>query len=371
MAPAPENSTPLSDSIAASWDRFLHDFEPGYAQIVSAFSTRLDLPAAERELLPLLEEYLLRPGKRIRPFLFYAGFRLFASPERPFSEDLFRPASGLELFHNFVLIHDDVIDGAETRRRKPSLQNGIREALGCSLRHAEHLAVVLGDMLFAYATAQFSHPPHAERILPGFLQLALETGAGEGLELLNTARSLDSVLEGDILKTYELKTTRYTFEGPLRLGALSAGAPGARLDFLTRIARPLGLAFQIENDLHEIRMPAGNEGGFAVDFLAGVKTIILHRYFQESTPGERKAVLELLSQDDPPLDAIQALHARIAASPVFQAIEEENRRRFLEAAHAIEKANLPPVQARELHLLLEALRKRSQHSEAPTQPPAN
>jgi geranylgeranyl diphosphate synthase type I len=350
------------------WADFIQSFEPAYEALVDDFIALLDYPGFREQLNPVFREYLLRKGKWLRPLLFFAGHQIFSESATSFPHALMRPAAGLELFHNFVLIHDDVIDGAETRRGKPSLQSAIAATVGCSARHADHLAVVFGDILFSYSVEQFAGPFEAVDLLRPFLQLARETGAGEGIELISASRDIHAVTEEEILKTYDLKTTRYTFGGPLHLGGIAAGYDPGALAPLQAVSHPLGLAFQIENDLHEIRHPDNHNGGFAVDFKAGIKTLVIKRFYQQCDSAGKERLLQLFQDPDPDHLAIESLHQSIRNSDAFKALENQTDALFARAEAAVKASGFSQSIRDALLSLCLHLKDLSYHSQA--RPPA-
>ncbi|HEY8966635.1 MAG TPA: polyprenyl synthetase family protein, partial [Candidatus Methylacidiphilales bacterium] len=121
------------------------------------------------------------------------------------------------------------------------------------------------------------------------LQAAADTGAGEVGDLVLGTRDLASLPAAEIEQVFHLKTTRYTFEAPLALGAILAGAAerddGAVLLDLARIAEPLGLAFQIGNDLADF-------AGEGLDLVSGKRTLLLH-LAHAGLPETEQALLRL------------------------------------------------------------------------------
>lgn len=229
-----------------------------------------------------MTEFVGRRGKRIRPLLFLGAYRIFGG-ERPLQNDgLLRAALSLELLHAFILVHDDVIDRSERRRGLSTLHKLIEERLGRidgAARTGENVALVVGDMLFALAveTLRSADFPAERRdaALGQFLRYITDTGAGEVYDILLGTRDIGRVAEEEILRMYTLKTTRYTFEAPLVLGALLAGAGAEALAELSRLIEPVGLAFQIQNDLIEYRKFKGVNRLRQTDLLEGKKTLLL------------------------------------------------------------------------------------------------
>src|ERR1700677_2328361 len=138
-----------------------------------------------------MTEFVARRGKRIRPMLMLGSYRIFGG-DRPFDNNsLLRAAFSLELLHSFILIHDDVIDQSERRRRLPTFHKLVEERLGkidSAARVGENVAVVVGDILFAMAvdTLRSTDFPPAVRdaALAHFLRYITDTGAGEIFDVL-------------------------------------------------------------------------------------------------------------------------------------------------------------------------------------------
>jgi geranylgeranyl diphosphate synthase type I len=187
----------------------------------------------------------LRPAKRVRPLLFILGHalargRLEASPE------LMRLGAALELLHTFMLIHDDVADGASLRRGAPALHRVLGEG-----KRGEDLAVVVGDHLFARALeaileAPFPRAPAMARYM---LQICRHTAVGQFLDLELADAPLAQVSVFQALKVARLKTARYGFVGPLVAGALLGDGSPALVSSLERIGTNAGLAYQLKDDL--------------------------------------------------------------------------------------------------------------------------
>ncbi len=188
-------------------------------------------------------EYLERPAKRVRPLLVSAGFRV-AQPDTPPDAGVAQFAAGLELLHAFMLIHDDVLDRAPTRRGGPALQH----LLGPG---GDGLAIVAGDHLFARAIeAMLSAPtPRAAAATQHILAVCRHTAIGQYLDLALAHEPLSRVNLFETLRVATLKTARYGFVAPLVCGAMLGGAAEETIDVLTRVGRHAGLAFQLTDDL--------------------------------------------------------------------------------------------------------------------------
>ncbi|MGF1485026.1 MAG: polyprenyl synthetase family protein [Opitutales bacterium] len=309
-------------------------------------------------------EFLSNSGKRFRPRLCLGAFRVFRDC-KSVPLNVAQAAIGLELFHSFALIHDDLIDGSPTRRGQPSLHRRLREALEISASQSEKLALLAGDLLFGMAWEALSRlgNPVASTY---FARVTQDTGWGEALEIVNASKILSNVSREAIESTYLFKTTRYSFEAPLTVGAMAAGAPGPIADVMHRLAEPLGLAFQAENDLHEIERWLDGETRPSCDLKGGVKTLVLKEASARLEP-QPQARLDALLQNPAQPDAMAELARLVERSGAIQVVREIVREQF-EAAHtALESDALAPAQREGLASLVALVRENLRHSESLTE----
>jgi geranylgeranyl diphosphate synthase type I len=368
--PAPTTREAVELPEFADWrDQFQLHFEDALCELHGKFAARPGLTS----VWPALHAFLATEGKRVRPLLFLAAYRLFQETPAPPTPAVYRVACGLELFHSFALVHDDIIDGSFSRRGQPTLHR--RLAGGADPRHGENLALVLGDILFGFTVENFLlpglNPVRAAAALRYFTTIAQDTGLGEALELALLHRSPNRVTEDEILNTYYLKTTRYTFEAPLLVGAILAGAPEPVLLSLHDFARPLGLAFQIENDLHEIGLLPAGATELAYDLRAGVKTLFLKRYHDALSRADAAALCDCLAQGEP-AELIARLSNAPAVAAVVADLRQETASHFQEARRVLLAAPLRPDQCSGLLALATFIHRNCHHSEAlPTSASAN
>lgn len=208
-----------------------------------------------RQLLDALRQFLLAGGKRIRAALVAAGYSCFA-PE-PADDRLVAAGAAVELLHAFLLAHDDVFDRDLTRHGVPTLHRHFSDSLGprCSAPEADRyggsLAILAGDiaanLAFDVLGAIQAEPERLLRAVRTLARVAVETGYGEALDLLAELASQPD--EERVLQIHRYKTAKYTIEGPLHIGAILAGAGAAQLAALSAFAVPLGVAYQLQDDL--------------------------------------------------------------------------------------------------------------------------
>jgi geranylgeranyl diphosphate synthase, type I len=204
-------------------------------------------------LFKSIKEFICRDGKRIRPILFCIGYLGF-SKKSPVG--LYRSALSLELLHDFMLVHDDIIDKSNTRRGKPAMHTLLKNHLSKNKKakfSGEDLAIVVGDVMYAMALDAFlaikEALPRKEAALKKLIHAALYTGSGEFIELLLGIKPIEKVTQKDIYKIYDCKTANYTFASPLAIGATLAGAKPNQIKKLYAYGMLLGRAFQIKDDI--------------------------------------------------------------------------------------------------------------------------
>ena len=242
-----------------------------------------------------LAEFVCRPGKRIRPLLFLLADQVFGrGVARVDEQSRLSVAASLELLHAFILIHDDIIDRAETRRGRPTLHRSIEARLSSFSdrpRAGRNLALVMGDILFALAQRCLLETPLpaglSARLGTLLLGCMVDTGFGEVADIVHSTRDVAKVNADEIEHMYCLKTTCYTIECPLTMAAVLHGVDTAGLQALGRIAKPAGLAFQIQNDLQEFARFEVSDAEVPADLLEGKKTLLMRTAYDLLNENDR------------------------------------------------------------------------------------
>jgi geranylgeranyl diphosphate synthase type II len=231
----------------------------------------------------LLRDYPLRAGKALRG-LFVLGSCAAHGGE---IEAALVPAAALELFQNWVLVHDDIEDDSEERRGRPALHQLVGVPIALNVGDAMH--VYMWEALLALK----QRPDfHADAIRAEFLRVIHRTAEGQHLDLTWVAEGRFAIEEADYLQMVTLKTSWYTVIGPLNLGAYAAGrAPSAAFE---DAGARLGAAFQIRDDVLNLdpTMATGKE--FAGDLFEGKRTLILAHLLSEALHDERDQIEGLL-----------------------------------------------------------------------------
>ncbi len=294
-----------------------------------------------------LSEYLGRKGKRIRPLLLYLSYRAMGG-DRPIEDDaISRVALSLELLHTFVLIHDDIVDRSEKRRGLPTFHKVVEERIKRyhdKERLSQNVALIVGDLVFALAcqTLQMAriHNQSREQIISLFLSYTTDTGWGEIMDIMLSTKDISKVSRQDILKMYHLKTTRYTFEAPCVIGTLMAGSSQDKVKAMQRIAEPMGLAFQIVNDLQEFSHLDSQDALMPSDILEGKKTLLLKETYDRLDPVSR-SFLQLCLDGARHTDAtILKIQDLIKGSGALDSLKNCSLELFAKSEDEVEKSPL-------------------------------
>lgn len=222
-------------------------------------------------------------GKRIRPVLMLMACNMFSDR----IDHAIKPAIGLEIFHNFTLLHDDIMDHADIRRGKPTVHK----------KWNENTAILSGDAMFIKAYEYFLDidSPHFREILKVFNDTALEVCEGQQFDMEFEQRS--DVTEKEYLRMIELKTS-VLLAAALKIGAFLGGAKPKDADLLYEFGRNIGLAFQLQDDYLDVYGDTSVFGKqIGGDIVANKKTFMLIKTLQLADKETKKKLEALLILD--------------------------------------------------------------------------
>ncbi|HEV3411778.1 MAG TPA: polyprenyl synthetase family protein [Puia sp.] len=274
----------------------MHSFEELSAAFVARFNHR-HFPTNPASLYEPAEYFLSLGGKRIRPILCLMGNELFA----PIEEDAWQLATAIELFHNFTLIHDDIMDRAPLRRGMTT----VHEKYGSST------AILTGDvmMVVSYDYIAKIGSPHISRILHLYNQTASHVCEGQQLDMDFERR--DQVGMDEYLQMIGLKTS-VLLAASLQIGAILGGAGLGNQDKIYQFGKHMGLAFQIQDDYLDCYGDTAKVGKkTGGDILAGKKTFLLVKTLEVATDAQRRRIRELdaAPADDKIAGMLELFHA--------------------------------------------------------------
>ena len=270
-------------------------------------------------------------GKRIRPVLMLMSYNLYKKD----IETCMPAALGLEVYHNYTLLHDDLMDRAEVRRGKPCVHK----------KWDDNTAILSGDsmLVLAFQMMQQCDASVLAPLLSSFTETALEIGEGQKMDMEFESR-LD-VTEDEYIEMIRLKTS-VLLACATSLGALQAGAKEGDVRTLYSFGEKLGLAFQLQDDLLDVY------GDFATfgkriggDILENKKTFLLINAFQMAGDEQRAELLRWLETspstaegEQEKIEAVTRLYDEIGVRPLA---EHRINEFFHEARMALESLVLP------------------------------
>ncbi len=241
-------------------------------------------------------------GKRVRPTLVIAGY---LGTNETVPEDVVRASISYELLHMYFLIHDDIMDRDELRRGQATVWKSFMDNYvdgGVDWHEAISLAICAGDLAETYATLSIAEsglaPETAMRAMKEIHEIAERTGYGQILDMSLEMTPIKDVREEDVLKVHELKTAKYTIEGPLHLGARLADAPHEVFEAYTNYAIPVGIAFQLQDDIIGVFGDEKKTGKpVGSDIREGKRTLLIVKAYERATPEQRKILEAIVGRE--------------------------------------------------------------------------
>ncbi len=261
-----------------------------------------------------IREFSLREGKRIRPLLLILSYLGYSKPGKKIPPSLYNASTCIEFLHNFMLIHDDIIDCSDLRRGKPTMHRILNRTIPCADpdKLGTDLAIIAGDIVYALAIDAFlsldEDPRRKERALRYFIQTAAFTAMGEFIDTVHGVDTLDHVKEKDVFLNYSLKTARYTFDCPLVTGAILAGAPEKDIKQLARFGLLIGQAFQIQDDIigiYETEKTIGKS--ILSDLEEKKKTLLIVHAYANLKGKDRRIFLQVFNKPKKKIEDLTAI----------------------------------------------------------------
>lgn len=208
-----------------------------YTTLIEAELSNMDLPVEPSNLYDPLRYFMTLGGKRMRPILTLMGTELFGAQK----ENAIHAAASIEVFHNFTLIHDDIMDRAPLRRNKETVHT----------KWNENIAILSGDVLFVKAYQQIAkqRSEHLPELLQLFNKTAIEVCEGQQMDMDFESRTNVSIEE--YLEMIRLKTS-VLLGCALEMGAIIANANEKDRKALYDFGQHIGIAFQIQDDILDL-----------------------------------------------------------------------------------------------------------------------
>jgi len=257
---------------------------------------RFSTPSFPKELYEPITYTLQNGGKRMRPLLVLLGCKVF-------NDDIshaIHPALGIEVFHNFTLLHDDIMDNAPLRRGQQTVHK----------KWNNNVAILSGDTMLVQAYQQISNtlPEVLAATLSVFNKTTIEVCEGQQLDMNFELRN--DVFIDEYLNMIRLKTA-VLLGASLKIGALIGGADKEQAELLYQFGVNTGIAFQLQDDILDVygnsKKVGKQKGG---DIIANKKTFLLLKAMEIATEKQQKELQKWLSDNGKnPIEKVDAILA--------------------------------------------------------------
>lgn len=301
---------------------------------INAYIDSLPLEVEPKGLYEPIRYVLSLGGKRVRPALMMMAYEMW----RENGEDVLPQAVALETYHNFTLLHDDVMDNAKVRRGKPTVH----------MKWDANTAILSGDNMLVLAfkwMQQFSPSVRvdegtAAKVLATFTQTAIEINEGQQYDVEFETRS--DVTEAEYLEMIRLKTS-VLLACAVKIGALMAGAPQEDIDHLYRFGEAMGLAFQLQDDFLDVYGDPKVFGkAIGGDITSNKKTYMLINALQKAQGADKQELERWIAatdfSHDEKVKAVTDLYNKLGIDLMAKAKMEDY---YQQALQAMAKVNLP------------------------------
>jgi geranylgeranyl pyrophosphate synthase len=313
---------------------------------------RTTLAGMDPSLTPVVDEVcaLAEGGKRLRPLFAYWGWRGVAADAAGPAEDdaaVLRAVAALEFVHASALVHDDVMDGAATRRGRPAThigfagRHGAGELTGDGDSFGVGAAILVGDLALVWSDELLRcsgiSAPALGRARTVWDTMRTEVTAGQYLDLLRAAGGLPG--PGGALTVARYKSAGYTVQRPLQLGAAIAGTGPRIAEVYSSIGLPLGEAFQLRDDVLGVFGDPAVTGKSADDDLReGKQTLLVALAEEQADAAGRQLLADGLGNPEAGPEQLQALRDLITDTGARLRVEERIAERTALARAAIAEA---------------------------------
>ncbi|MBK7938915.1 MAG: polyprenyl synthetase family protein [Lewinellaceae bacterium] len=319
---------------------------PQLLDLIERYASNNPFPAAPRELYEPCEYILTLGGKRLRPALLLMGCELFLDDPGP----ALPAAWAIELFHNFTLMHDDIMDAAPLRRGNPTVHTRWNTTTG----------ILSGDVMLIRAYTELARSGNAQ-VLPdlvrAFNRVATEVCEGQQMDVNFETRTNVSISE--YLRMIELKTA-VLLGGALEMGAICAGATGKNAVCLYNFGRLAGIAFQIQDDLLDTY---GDQAKFGKqvggDILQNKKTLLVLKTLETAPEADRRELQAWMQTSAVnPEEKIAAVRAVFDQNRIPELVSLEQQRFQNEAFDYLSSVDVPEERKAVLRQTVEDLLER-------------
>jgi geranylgeranyl diphosphate synthase type II len=305
----------------------------------------LSVPDTPPELYEPVRYILSLGGKRIRPALVILACDLF---EGDVASALI-PALAIEVFHNFTLLHDDIMDRSERRRGSPTVH----------IKYSENVAILSGDVMSILASRLMNQAPGnvLNVVHDVFTRTAMQVCEGQQMDM--NFEELLSVSEEEYLTMIELKTA-VLIAASLKIGAILGGASQRDSEDLYEFGRNLGIAFQLQDDLLDTYGDPGVMGkNQGTDIVDNKKTFLAIQALGAASPAQKEELMNWLGKKSfEPKEKIRHVKGIFDALNVKELTERRIEEYYLKALNNLENLNRPEESKDELYNFASFLKSR-------------
>lgn len=314
-------------------------------KMVNEFLDHLSYDRKPESLYEPIKYVLSMGGKRIRPTLMLLAYNLYK--ENP--EDILMNACALETYHNYTLLHDDLMDNADMRRGHLTVHK----------KWNDNTAILSGDsmLVLAFQRMMQCDEKHLKDILDLFTVTALEIGEGQQYDMEFETRN--DVKEEEYIEMIRLKTS-VLLACALKIGAILADASAEDADNLYKFGEQIGLAFQLQDDYLDVYGDSkvfGKEIGG--DITSNKKTYMLINAFNKANAAQREELTRWVSARDfdrnEKVDAVTRLYNEIG---IDQLAQDKIAYYFAESKKYLDAVNVPEEKKEELRKYAQKMMKR-------------
>jgi len=295
-----------------------------------------NISSLNKEVVERLAEFCQK-GKMLRGALITLGYEAFGGEKR---EAVIPFSAAYEILGSAILIHDDIIDQSELRQGEITIHNYYAQSKDS--HYGESMGITIGDLAHTFALEILSDPqnpiPPESRLgaINHVSRIIQQTTHGEILDI--NWNNFDLLQEEDILKIQKYKTAFYTFSGPLQLGAILAEAHPESLNVLEEYGIPIGLAFQIKDDILGIFGSVEKFGKpVDTDIREGKVTLLAFYAFQNATAAQKEFLKKFYGNREIGKSEVEQIREIFRQTGAFRKAEEKAKKFVEEGKMAIPK----------------------------------
>ncbi|MBP6334457.1 MAG: polyprenyl synthetase family protein [Bacteroidia bacterium] len=313
-----------------------------FQELIEKEIASLSFPSSPAELYDPIRYMLELGGKRLRPALALMAHELFGGDP----QKIIRPALALEVFHNFTLMHDDIMDRAPLRRSQATVHT----------KWNPNTAILSGDTMFVKSCQLMlqADSQHRSNVMELFLKTAEEVCEGQQLDMNFELR--ESVGISEYIEMISLKTA-VLLGCALKVGSILAGAKTEDSNLMYAFGKNIGIAFQLHDDILDLYAESSKFGKqTGGDVLANKKTILLILALKNgSNEDYRKLKYWIDDNSSKPSEKITAVREIFEQLNVRSLAEQEMEKYFQIAMNDFQKVNVEPSRKEMLSQLVERL----------------